>query len=133
MNNYEDIINMPHHVSTKHPQMSLENRAAQFAPFAALTGYNDIIKETSRLTDMKLELSEEMKDIINDKLNFLNEKIKSKPIATITYFIKDKVKEGGSYITVTSNIKQIDLVNKYIILTNKKKISINDIIGISGI
>ena len=133
MNNYEDIINMPHHVSTKHPQMSLENRAAQFAPFAALTGYNDIIKETSRLTDMKLELSEEMKDIINDKLNFLNEKIKSKPIATITYFIKDKVKEGGSYITVTSKIKQIDLVNKYIILTNKKKISINDIIGISGI
>lgn len=133
MNNYEDIINMPHHVSTKHPQMSLENRAAQFAPFAALTGYDDIIKETSRLTDMKLELSEEMKDIINDKLNFLNEKIKSKPIATITYFIKDKVKEGGSYITVTSNIKQIDLVNKYIILTNKKKISINDIIGISGI
>lgn len=133
MNNYEDIINMPHHVSTKHPQMSLENRAAQFAPFAALTGYNDIIKETSRLTDMKLELSEEMKDIINDKLNFLNEKIKSKPIATITYFIKDKVKEGGSYITITSNIKQIDLVNKYIILTNKKKISINDIIGISGI
>ena len=133
MNNYEDIINMPHHVSTKHPQMSLENRAAQFAPFAALTGYDDVIKETSRLTDMKLELSEEMKDIINDKLNFLNEKIKSKPIATITYFIKDKVKEGGSYITVTSNIKQIDLVNKYIILTNKKKISINDIIGISGI
>jgi hypothetical protein len=133
MNNYEDIINMPHHISTKHPQMSLENRAAQFAPFAALTGYDDVIKETSRLTDMKLELSEEMKDIINDKLNVLNEKINSKPIATITYFIKDKVKEGGSYITITGNIKQIDLVNKYIILTNKKKISINDIIGISGI
>ena len=133
MNSYEDIINLPHHISKSHPQMSLENRAAQFAPFAALTGYDSAIKETARLTDEKLELSEEMKDIINDKLNVLNGKLTSRPIATITYFVKDKLKEGGSYITATGNIKQIDLVNKSIILTNKKKIFIDDIIGISGI
>ena len=133
MKNYDDIINLEHHVSTKHPQMSLESRAAQFAPFAALTGYDDAVKETARLTDKRIELDEEMKVIINDKLNVLEEHILEKPSATFTYFVPDKKKSGGSYNTITGNVRRIDLVDNVIILTNKKKILIDDIIGISGL
>ena len=133
MRTYDDIINLQHHVSKKHPQMSPEARAAQFAPFAALTGYDDAVKETARLTDDRIELDEEMKAIINDKLNVLEVHILEKPQATFTYFIPDKKKTGGSYNTITCNVRQIDLVNGLIILTNKKKINIKDIIGISGI
>ena len=133
MNTYEEIINLPHHISNKHPQMSLESRAAQFAPFAALNGYEDLVTEASRLTDTKIELTNEMKDIINDKLLFVEKHILTKPIINITYFVPDKRKNGGKYITITDSIRQIDLVNNIIILTSKKKININDIIGISGI
>ena len=133
MNEYNDIINLPHYVSKKHPQMSKEARSAQFAPFAALSGYEDAIKETAKLTDNKIELSDEMINIINDKLLFIEKNIQDKPLITITYFVPDKRKNGGEYISVTNNIKQIDLINNIIILTNKKKICINDIIGISGI
>lgn len=133
MNEYNDIINLPHFVSKKHPQMSKEARSAQFAPFAALSGYEDAIKETAKLTDNKIELSDEMINIINDKLLFIGKNIQDKPLITITYFVPDKRKNGGEYISVTNSIKQIDLINNIIILTNKKKICINDIIGISGI
>lgn len=133
MNEYNDIINLPHYVSKKHPQMSKEARSAQFAPFAALSGYEDAIKETAKLTDNKIELSDEMINIINDKLLFIEKNIQDKPLITITYFVPDKRKNGGEYISVTNSIKQIDLINNIIILTNKKKICINDIIGISGI
>lgn len=133
MNEYNDIINLPHFVSKKHPQMSKEARSAQFAPFAALSGYEDAIKETAKLTDNKIELSDEMINIINDKLLFIEKNIQDKPLITITYFVPDKRKNGGEYISVTNSIKQIDLINNIIILTNKKKICINDIIGISGI
>lgn len=133
MNEYNDIINLPHYVSKKHPQMSEEARSAQFAPFAALSGYEDAIKETAKLTDNKIELSDEMINIINDKLLFIEKNIQDKPLITITYFVPDKRKNGGEYISVTNSIKQIDLINNIIILTNKKKICINNIIGISGI
>ena len=133
MNEYDDIINLPHYVSKKHPQMSKEARSAQFAPFAALSGYEDAIKETTKLTDNKIELSDEMINIINDKLLFIEKNIQDKPLITITYFVPDKRKNGGEYISVTNSIKQIDLINNIIILTNKKEICINDIIGISGI
>lgn len=133
MNEYNDIINLPHYVSKKHPQMSKEARSAQFAPFAALSGYEDAIKETAKLTDNKIELSDEMINIINDKLLFIEKNIQDKPLITITYFVPDKRKNGGEYMSVTNSIKQIDLINNIIILTNKKKICINDIIGISGI
>ncbi|MBR3162154.1 MAG: hypothetical protein IKF19_05430 [Bacilli bacterium] len=130
MNNYSDIINLPHHTSTRHKRMSREARAAQFAPFAALNGYGEAIIETARLTNSKIELSEEMKQIINEKLNIINTYIKEKPQVTLTYFIKDLKKKGGSYTTIIANIKHIDLVYNSIILTNKKKINIQDIINI---
>ena len=93
--NYEDIINLPHHTSTKHPRMTKSARAAQFSPFAALTGYDDAIKETGRLTDKKIELTEEEKLILNDKLLTINNNLKNNPKVIITYFEHDKTKEGG--------------------------------------
>ena len=129
--NYEDIINLPHHTSLKHPRMTREARAAQFAPFAALTGYDDAIRETGRLTDKKIDLSNEEKLRINDKLQMINDNIKSHPKVTITYFEYDKKKEGGQYLTYIGNIKKIDMVDLTITLTDKTKININEIIDIT--
>lgn len=128
---YDDIINMPHHISKKHPRMSLENRSAQFAPFAALTGYEDEVEETARLTDKRIEITDEMKTEINIKLKTIQEKIYTKPKVTITYFIPDSKKEGGSYKTVTSNVMKIDKYKQTIILKDKTEIPINFITNIN--
>lgn len=129
---YDDIINLPHHVSKRHPQMSLYARSAQFAPFAALTGYEDAIKETSRETSEKIDIDDELKSILDSKLQIIMEQKKNKPEISITYFISDLKKDGGSYITVTGIIKKIDLYNQHICLANNTEIPINDIINISG-
>lgn len=132
MNKYEDIINLKHHVSEKHPRMSRESRAAQFAPFAALTGYDESIKETARLTDKRIEIDEGLKTILNNKLQTILKNIKDNPEITFTYFIKDNKKQGGKYIKVKGNVKKIDITNGYIILNDKTKIIIKDIINITG-
>ena len=131
-NKYDDIINLPHHISKKHPPMTLEARAAQFAPFAALTGYEDAIKETSRETSEKIDIDDELKSILDSKLQIIMEQIKNKPEISITYFIPDLKKDGGSYITVTGIVKKIDLYNQHIYLANNTEIPIKDIINISG-
>ena len=130
---YDDIINMPHKVSSSHKQMSLYNRAAQFAPFAALTGYEEAITETKRQTSKKIELTEEEKSIINNKLIEIENYFNSNKCFNIKYFVKDKLKDGGSYYEVTGCVKRIDTYNNLIILTNNIKIPINDIISISDI
>ena len=132
MSRYDDIINLPHHVSKVHKPMSMESRASQFAPFAALSGYGDAVKETARLTDNEIKLDDGIKEIINDKLQCLLCKIKSNPYATFTYFIKDESKSGGKYRTVSNKIKKIDLYNQYVILIDSTKIPINDITDISS-
>lgn len=132
MNNYEDIINMPHHVSKKHPQMSRWSRSAQFAPFAALTGYDDAVKETARLTDKRLEIDEGLKNILNNKLQYILENKLLQPEITFTYFVYDTKKSGGKYIEKTGVVKKIDLNEKYIMLKDKTKISIDEIINITG-
>lgn len=131
MNKYKDIINLPHHVSKTRKPMSLYNRAAQFAPFAALTGYNDAIKETARLTEQKIELSDELKNMLNQKIKLIIENIKLQPEVVITYFVHDNKKSGGVYKTISGNVKRIDEVEKCIIFTNKLKIFFSDIISIS--
>ena len=133
MKNYDDIIDMPHHISSKHPRMPIEARASQFAPFAALTGYGDAVEETARITNSRIELAEEMKIILNEKLNIINTHLLERPLATFTYFVPDAKKDGGSYTTTTGNVRQIDMANNIIILSNKQKINILDLIGISGI
>lgn len=128
---YDDIINMPHHISKKHPRMTLENRSAQFAPFAALTGYDDQIKETGRTTDRKIDITDEIKNDLNTKLQIIQEKINIKPEVTITYFIPDSKKEGGSYKTVNSNVLKIDKYKQKIILKGNNDVAISEIVGIS--
>ena len=132
MNDYDDIINLPHYVSSKRIPMSLENRSAQFAPFSALSGYSESIKETSRLTEKKVEISEDKKIVLNNKLQLLNDNIKNNIEVNFTYFNKDKNKSGGKYITKKGIIKKIDLFEGNITLTDKTKIPINDIIDISS-
>ena len=132
MDKYEDIINLPHHVSKKHPPMSLYARSAQFAPFAALTGYEDAVKETARETSEKIELDEEMKIILDGKIQILLEKIKRNVEVSITYFIEDLKKDGGKYVTVCGIIKRIDAYKQCIYLADNTEIPMDNIIDISG-
>ena len=131
-NTYDDIIHLPHHVSTAYPHMTAIDRAAQFSPFAALTGYDDAIKETSRLTIEKVTLDEYMKDVLNSRLQIIAERIKEHPEIIITYFQPDAKKIGGTYITAAGRIKKIDKNKLVIVMTDNTAIPIDDIISISG-
>lgn len=130
MGKYDDIINLPHHVSKTRPKMSLEQRSAQFAPFSALTGYEDEIAETGRLVDGRVDLDEEMKQILDRKLQEITDNIKEQPKATITYFVPDNKKDGGKYVTATGNVKKIDKYKNVIILVDGTEIPINDVVDI---
>ena len=124
---YDEIINLPHHVSKKHPQMSLHDRAAQFSPFAALTGHKAAINETARLTDEKQILSEDVIAKLNEQLNLIKENIGTNQTVTITYFVPDDKKSGGAYISHTGVVKKIDEYNHTVILTDKTVIPIEQI------
>lgn len=127
---YEDIINLPHHVSKKHPHMSLNDRAAQFGAFAALTGYEDEIHETERITNRRIELSEEEKLILNNELKKIQQNIQERPRVKITYFVSDTKKSGGKYIEVCNNIIKIDEYKKEIVLKDETRVPIMEIIKI---
>lgn len=127
---YDDIINLPHPTSTKHARMSIANRAAQFMPFAALTGYDDAVGEASRLTEKKVELDENSKEILNNKLIYLEEHSKENPEVTITYFVPDERKDGGEYQTITGKYKKTDTYTHMIILLDGVRIMIDDILDI---
>lgn len=127
IHNYDDIINMPRHISSKHPQMKIIDRAAQFAPFAALTGHKELINEASRITDSKKELDENQKEILNNKLNYILLNLDKLLEIKITYFQADLKKSGGKYVTVLASIKKIDEYNKVLVLNNGKKIKIDDL------
>ena len=126
---YDDIIDMPHHVSEKHPQMPLSDRATQFSPFAALTGYDAAIVETARLTDHRRELTEERKQEINLQLSALQARIKTDPaiIIMVVYYEADARKEGGAYKTVTGSVKKIDPLAGILELTDGTVIPFVDI------
>ncbi|PNH18631.1 hypothetical protein B6K86_08485 [Lachnospiraceae bacterium] len=129
---YEDIINLPHHVSKTRPQMPISDRAAQFAPFAALTGYDAAIKETGRLTDDKIELEESSLNELNAKIQLLREKLADAPEVTFTYFRPDDRKDGGAYLTITGTVKKLDDYERQIVLQDGTKVPIDDILDISG-
>lgn len=129
---YEDIIDLPHHQSNTRPRMSLYDRAAQFSPFAALTGHDEAVKETARLTDEKMELPEETKHALSAKLHFLKKLIKTQPMISITYFIADERKSGGSYVTETGVVKKIDEYLNIIIMENQTRIPIEHVTEIHG-
>ena len=131
-NKYESIIHLSHHISSKHPKMSIQSRAAQFAPYAALTGYNDEINETARLTNPKIELDMERKNLLDAKMRIILEYITLRPTVHITYFIPDVKKNGGNYVTTVGKIRKIDKFKQYIILENETKIPITEIIEIDS-
>lgn len=129
---YDDIIHLPHHVSKRHPQMSLYNRAAQFAPFAALTGYEEAIIETARLTAPKVDMMEDNQQLLDRKLALLSHSLIEQPTVSITYFQPDKKKSGGQYLTVTGVIKSIRDSERVILMADGKRVSIDTIISIDG-
>lgn len=151
-NRYDDIIGLPHHVSASRPHMAVADRAAQFLPFAALTGYESAVRETARLTDRKIELDEDEKEALNQKLLMIKEmlNVQSKgrlwgrtevqPVdrsddqfcVTITYFIPDEKKEGGQYATVSGSIKKISEYENNLILRDGTRIPLDDIAEIDG-
>lgn len=131
-NKYDDIINLPRHVSKKHPQMSLQERSAQFAPFSALVGFEEEIKETVRVTAKRKELDEEQKCILDAKLKIIQQNINKRPKICFKYFIPDLKKNGGEYVDITAKVEKIDKTKKIIILENNIQIPILEIIDISG-
>ena len=131
-NEYDDIINLPHHVSKTRPHMKAIDRAAQFSPFAALTGYDAAVKETARLTDERIELSEDMKNALSDRLQIIEDRIKEHPEIAITYFQPDARKKGGAYLTVTGFVKKIDEFERVVVMTDGTAIPIDEIISIEG-
>lgn len=126
MNNkkYDDIINLPNPTSKNHPRMSLYDRAAQFSPFAALTGHDDAIRETARLTDERMEPNEDTLNRLNEQLNVIKNNIGQKEAVSITYFVPDDRKTGGAYVTHSGFVKRIDEYERTVIMTDKTKIPI---------
>jgi hypothetical protein len=129
---YDDIINLPHHVSTTRPHMTAIDRAAQFSPFAALTGYDTAIKETARLTDERVELDEYTKDALSEKLQIIADRIKEQPQIAITYFQPDAKKNGGAYVTAISAAKKMDEYERVVVMIDGTVIPIDEIISIDG-
>ena len=132
VNNYDDIINLPHHVSETRPRMSQRDRAAQFSPFAALTGYDSEIKETARLTDEKLVLDDYAISRIDSCLQILIDNAQERPTISITFFKADAIKSGGTYITVSGVFRRIDESNRTVVLMDGTTITIEDIYTIEG-
>ena len=127
---YDSIMNLPHHVSKTRPQMPMSDRAAQFAPFAALTGYDSAIRETGRLTDEKIELDEEALTALDMKFQLLMKAIDEEPGASVTYFKPDQRKDGGAYLTETGKIGKIDEYQRLVIMRSGVKIPMDDILQI---
>ena len=132
MGPYDDIINLPHHVSARHPQMPLKDRAAQFSPFAALTGYAGEVAEAARMTETKIELTEDQRAMLDERLCLLEDILPERPDVTFTYFVPDQRKQGGAYTTVTGKLKRLDRIEQNIILTNGIAIPVNDLLEVKS-
>lgn len=129
---YDDIIGLPHPVSKRHPQMAAIDRAAQFSPFAALTGYDAAVKETARLTNERLELDEYEIAALNDKLQIISERLSERPEVSVTYFRPDAKKAGGAYVTATGVAKKLLIHERVVVMDDGAKIPIEEISGITG-
>lgn len=132
MGKYDTIINLPYNGVKKHTKMTLEERSAQFAPFAALTGYDGQIKEKARLTNERIEIDEDIKALLDTKIQIIKENISNDSKVEITYFVPDNRKAGGEYVTVTDIVRKIDDFNRCIVMENNIKIPIDEIVDING-
>lgn len=129
---YDDMIDLPHPTSKKHPRMSIRDRAAIFSPFAALSGHGAAIVETARLTDRRMELDEDTKEELDQKQAVLMEHIEEQPEVTVTWFQPDERKEGGAYLTVTGRLKKIDEAERTLTLLDGMSILLEDVVGIES-
>lgn len=127
---YDDILHLPHPTSKRHPRMPIADRAAQFSPFAALTGHGAAIEETARVTDRRIELDEDAKEQLDQTLQLLLERIDEQPEITVTWFSPDKKKAGGQYHTATGKLKRIDTQESRLILTDGNQIPLEDLLEI---
>ncbi len=116
---YDDMLDMPHHQSRVHPHMSASNRAAQFSPFAALTGYEAVVSETARFTEAKITLTDEEKSLLNEQLLQIAQNIARHPEVTLTCFVPDRRKSGGSYVCISNHVKKIDTYKRCLILSDE--------------
>ena len=132
MGNYDDIIDLPHHVSETHPPMSRADRAAQFSPFAALTGYDAAVRETARVTERRIELDEGVKAELNARLNCILEHLPEHPQVSITYFVPDEKKSGGAYRTVTGTVRKLDSFAKTLTLTDGTVVPMEEMVHVEG-
>lgn len=132
MGNYDDIIDLPHHVSETHPPMSRADRAAQFSPFAALTGYDAAVRETARVTERRIELDEGVKAELNARLNCILEHLSEHPQVSITYFMPDEKKSGGAYRTVTGAVRKLDSFAKTLTLVDGTVVSMEEMVHVEG-
>ena len=124
---YEDIVNLPPHISKKHPQPTMLERAARFAPFAAITGYEEMVLEEARVTEERIELSEGAKASLNKKLSILKDNLSRSPEVTVTYFEPDQRKAGGAYLTLSGAVRRVDEHQHLIQLVNGKLICMDEI------
>ena len=124
---YEDIVNLPPHISKRHSQPSMMDRAARFAPFAAITGYEEMVLEEARVTEEQIHLDEDAVALICEKINMIQEFIDEEPEVRITYFEPDKKKSGGAYISITGTPKRVDEYEQLLIMTDGKKIKFDSI------
>ena len=129
---YDEIINFPHHVSKTRPQMPMSDRAAQFSPFAALTGYDSAIRETGRLTDEKIDLDEESLNALNVRYQMFTDALEERPEVRITYFKPDERKAGGAYVTITGAVRKIDDFEQTIIMQDGTRIPMGDVLSLEG-
>jgi len=132
MQQYDDILYLPHHVSVRHPRMSGAERAAQFSPFAALTGYDAAVRETARQTDTREELDESKISMLNERLQLVFARLEEKPEITITFFVPDDRKAGGTYMSVTGVVKKFDVLKRRIVMADQTHIPIDQIFEIDG-
>ena len=126
-NRYDEIMELPHHISKTRPQMPMSDRAAQFAPFAALTGYDSAIKETGRLTDERIELDEEALTALDRKYQLLMDTLDDAPEVTIIYFQPDERKAGGQYVSATGTVKKVDTFGRRILLQDGTRIPLDSV------
>lgn len=132
MGDYDDIIDLPHHVSETHPPMSRADRAAQFSPFAALTGYDVAVRETARVTERRIELDEGVKAELNARLNCILEHLPEHPQVSITYFVPDEKKSGGAYRTVTGAVRKLDSFAKTLTLVDGTVVPMEEMVHVEG-
>jgi len=129
---YSDMFNMPHHVSEKRPKMSIKDRAAQFSPFAALTGHDAAIRETARVTEQRIILDESEKNILDEGLKIIASNIGNKPEISLVYFREDELKDGGSYEEITDIVVKIDYYGRVIVMKSGISVNFDDIYKIDG-